>query len=78
MGNIGFLRAGSRSEVCDIKQCPIAMEPLNDALPVVRKAVHQAAAQYKRGATLLMRVSEGAVITNNNAICTEHLQLLGR
>ncbi|MBQ2379373.1 MAG: class I SAM-dependent RNA methyltransferase, partial [Akkermansia sp.] len=71
MGNIGFLRAGSRSEVCDIKQCPIAMDELNAALPVVRKAVHQAAAQYKRGATLLMRVSEGSVITNNNAVCTE-------
>ena len=38
---------------------------------MVRKAVHQAAAQYKRGATLLMRVSEGSVITNNNAVCTE-------
>ena len=71
VGNIGFLRVGSRSEVCDVKQCPIAMEELNDALPVVRKAVHQAAAQYKRGATLLMRVSEGSVITNNNAVCTE-------
>lgn len=71
VGNIGFLRVGSRSEVCDVRQCPIAMEELNDALPVVRKAVHQAAAQYKRGATLLMRVSEGSVITNNNAVCTE-------
>ena len=71
VGNIGFLRVGSRTEVCDVKQCPIAMEELNDALPVVRKAVHQAAAQYKRGATLLMRVSEGSVITNNNAVCTE-------
>jgi len=71
MGNIGFLRTGSRSEVCDIKQCPIAMQPINDALPLLRKAVQQAAAQYKRGATLLMRVSEGSVITNNNAVCTE-------
>ncbi|MCQ2364603.1 MAG: class I SAM-dependent RNA methyltransferase [Akkermansia sp.] len=71
MGNIGFLRNGSRTEVCDIKQCPIAMEPINAALPLLRKAVHQAASQYKRGATLLMRVSEGSVITNNNAVCTE-------
>ncbi len=71
VGNIGFLRAGSRSEVCDIKQCPIAMAELNAALPIVRKSVHQAAAQYRRGATLLMRVSEGTVITNNNAVCTE-------
>ncbi len=73
MGNIGFLRVGSRTEVCDVKQCPIAMEPINAALPTLRKAVQQAAAQYKRGATLLMRVSEGSVITNNNAVCTEHV-----
>jgi 23S rRNA (uracil1939-C5)-methyltransferase/tRNA (uracil-5-)-methyltransferase len=73
IGNIGFLKVGSRSEVCDIRQCPIAMEPLNEALPLVRKSVHQAAAQYRRGATILMRVSEGSVITNNNAICTEHV-----
>lgn len=71
MGSIGFLRAGSRSEICDVKQCPIAMEPINAALPALRKAVQQAAGQYKRGATLLMRVSEGSVITNNNAVCTE-------
>lgn len=73
MGNIGFLRAGSRSEICDIKQCPIAMQEINDTLPALRKAVQQAAAQYKRGATLLMRVSDGTVITNNNAVCTEQV-----
>ncbi len=73
MGAIGFLRAGSRSEVCDIQQCPIAMRPINDALPSLRRAVQAAAAQYKRGATLLMRVSEGSVITNNNAVCTERV-----
>ena len=73
IGSIGFLKVGSRSEVCDIRQCPIAMQELNEALPLVRKSVHQAAAQYKRGATILMRVSEGSVITNNNAICTEHI-----
>lgn len=73
MGNIGFLRVGSRTEVCDVKQCPIAMEPINAYLPALRKSVQQAAAQYKRGATLLMRVSEGSVITNNNAVCTEHV-----
>lgn len=76
MGSIGFLRAGSRTEVCDVKQCPIAMEPINAALPALRKSVQQAAAQYKRGATLLMRVSEGTVITNNNAVCTEHVGAL--
>lgn len=71
VGNIGFLRTGSRSEVCDIKQCPIAMEEINAALPTVRKAVQANAAHYKRGATLLMRVSEGAVVTNSNAVCAQ-------
>lgn len=73
MGNIGFLRAGSRTEVCDVKTCPIAMEPINAALPTLRKQVQQAAAAYKRGATLLMRVSEGAVLTNPHAVCAEQV-----
>ena len=73
MGNIGFLRVGSRTEVCDVKQCPIAMEPINEALPLLHRQVQQAAAQYKRGATLLMRVSEGAVLTNPHAVCAEQV-----
>ena len=73
VGNIGFLKVGSRTEVVDVKQCCIAMEEINVALPMVRQMVHQAAAQYKRGATLLMRVSEGSVVTNNNAVATEHV-----
>lgn len=73
MGNIGFLRAGSRSEVCDVAQCPIAMDPINEALPALRRSVQAAADRYRRGATLLMRVSEGSVITNNNAVCTERV-----
>ena len=73
IGNIGFLRLGTRSEVCDIQRCPIAMDELNDVLPLVRKATHAAASQYKRGATLLMRVSEGCVISNHAAVCTEQV-----
>lgn len=73
MGNIGFLRAGSRSEVCDIARCPIAMAAINEALPQLRRQVQASAAQYKRGATLLMRVSEGVVLTNPRAVCTERV-----
>ncbi len=73
ISQIGFLRAGTRSEICDIQNCPIAMEEINEALPIVRKSVHDNAAQYKKGATILMRVSEGQVITNNNAVCTEQI-----
>lgn len=73
MGNIGFLKTGSRHEVTDVKQCPIAMEEINAALPLLRSMVHKAASQYRRGATLLMRASEGTVITNNRAVAVEHV-----
>ncbi len=77
VGAIGFLRVGSRSEICDIAQCPIAMVPINAALPELRRQVQLSAAQYKRGATLLMRVSEGdVVLTNPRAICTERVNAL--
>ena len=35
---IGFLKAGSRRDVVDVPQCPIAMEYINEALPLARKA----------------------------------------
>lgn len=71
VGPIGFLRKGSRRDIVDVPQCPIAMECINEALPLVRKSVHMASAQYKKGATLLLRASEGTVLTNHNAIATE-------
>lgn len=70
---IGFLKVGSRRDVVDVPQCPIAMECINEALPAIRKQVIQGQATYKKGATILMRASEGTVITNNNAIATEHV-----
>lgn len=73
VGNIGFLKTGSRGDVVDVEQCPIAMECLNEALPPLRSMVKKASAQYRRGATLLMRASEGTVITNNNAVATEQV-----
>ena len=70
---IVFLKAGSRREVVDVPQCPIAMECINEALPLARKSVYQAAARFKRGATILLRASEGTVITNNNAVACERV-----
>lgn len=70
---IGFLKAGSRRDVVDVPQCPIAMECINEALPLARKSVYQAAARFKRGATILLRASEGTVITNNNAVACERV-----
>ena len=43
---IGFLKAGSRRDVVDVPQCPIAMECINEALPLARKSVYQAAARF--------------------------------
>jgi 23S rRNA (uracil1939-C5)-methyltransferase/tRNA (uracil-5-)-methyltransferase len=49
------------------------MECINEALPPVRKTCRENSAQYKRGATLLMRASEGGVLTNNGSIATEYV-----
>lgn len=73
IGCIGFLRAGSRSELCDISCCPIAMDPINALLPALRRQVRESAAQYRRGATLLLRVSEDAVLTNPRAVCCQQV-----
>lgn len=73
IGSIGFLRAGSRSDLCDISCCPIAMDPINALLPVLRRQVRESAAQYRRGATLLLRVSENDVLTNPRAVCCQQV-----
>ncbi|SHK11360.1 23S rRNA m(5)U-1939 methyltransferase [Rubritalea squalenifaciens DSM 18772] len=70
---IGFLRQGRRQSIIDVPQCPIAMEELNEALPEIRKSAHANAHSYKKGATLLLRATEGRVETNNRAVATEHV-----
>lgn len=70
---IGFLRNGRRQSILDVPQCPIAMEVINDALPQIRKDCHTKTKSYKKGATLLLRATEGRVETNNQAIATEHV-----
>jgi tRNA/tmRNA/rRNA uracil-C5-methylase (TrmA/RlmC/RlmD family) len=71
--SIGFLRNGQRNNILDVPQCPIAMEEINDALPLLRKLAHQNAKEYKKGVTMLMRVTEGKVETNHRAIATEQV-----
>ncbi len=73
IGMIGFLKTGSRSELCDIEQCPIAMDAINALLPSLRRQVRESAAQYRRGATLLLRVSEDTVLTNPRAVCCQRV-----
>lgn len=73
IGNIGFLHNGKRSELVDVEQCPIAMETINEALPAIRAEIRANAASYRRGATLLLRATEGRVERNPKAMVTEHV-----
>jgi tRNA/tmRNA/rRNA uracil-C5-methylase (TrmA/RlmC/RlmD family) len=68
---IGFLRAGTRFDIVDVPQCPIATEGINLKLGAVRQAVHARAADYQRGATLLLREASGVVTTDYDAVITE-------
>ena len=71
IGPIGFLPNGRRSGQIDVVKCPIAMEEINAALPRIRDEARQRAKSYKRGATLLLRATEGRVETNHNAVASE-------
>jgi 23S rRNA (uracil1939-C5)-methyltransferase/tRNA (uracil-5-)-methyltransferase len=71
---IGFLIANRRQQILDVPNCPIAMEPINEALTGIRAEVRKKANRYKRGATLLLRASaESQVITDPKAIATEQV-----
>jgi 23S rRNA (uracil1939-C5)-methyltransferase/tRNA (uracil-5-)-methyltransferase len=72
---IGFLRPGSHKDVVDIEECPIAAPELNAAFRKLRAEVLENAADYRRGATLLLRRSEGEppVVTDPNATAVEQV-----
>lgn len=71
IGAIGFLPNARRSGQIDVPQCPIAMDEINAALPRIREETRGRAKSYKRGATLLLRATEGRVETNPNAVASE-------
>lgn len=73
IGAIGFLPNARRSGQIDVAHCPIAMDEINEALPQIREDARRGAKNYKRGATLLLRASEGRVETNHNAVVSEHV-----
>ena len=74
ISNIGFLITNRRQQILDVPGCPIAMESINEALSGIREDVHRRARTYKKGATLLLRASEGGdVITDPNATATEQV-----
>lgn len=72
---IGFLKQGTRFDIVDVPQCPIATVAINKRLPALRKELYRkaAAGECRRGATLLVRhgFSEGEVTTDPNAVLTE-------
>lgn len=75
---IGFLKQGSRFEIVDVPQCPIATPEINAKLPEVRAKTQQrlAAGEYKRDATLLLRHAQEGVITDYDAVIHEQVGAL--
>jgi tRNA/tmRNA/rRNA uracil-C5-methylase (TrmA/RlmC/RlmD family) len=72
---IGFLKQGSRFELIDVPQCPIATPEINAKLSEVRAETQRklAAGEYQRGATLLLRHAQEGVVTDYDAVIHEHV-----
>lgn len=70
---IGFLKQGSRFDLVDVPQCPIATPEINAKLTEVRADVRAklAAGAYERGATLLLRHAQEGVVTDYDAVIHE-------
>ncbi len=68
---IGFLEFNRRNRLVDIYHCPIAMDEINEALQPIRDDVKRRAAEYKKGATLLLRASADRVETNHRSPVSE-------
>jgi tRNA/tmRNA/rRNA uracil-C5-methylase (TrmA/RlmC/RlmD family) len=71
---IGFLRAGTRSAMVDVPECPIAIPALNQRLAVEREKVRSGQHSYKHGATLLLRYAvDGSVLTHPHDLAKEEV-----
>lgn len=70
IGDIGFLRRGSRRALVDAPACPIATEKINDALPEARENLRRNWKGKKGGTLLLRHVLEG-VTTNPQEVVSE-------
>jgi tRNA/tmRNA/rRNA uracil-C5-methylase (TrmA/RlmC/RlmD family) len=68
---IGFLRQGTRFDIVDVPQCPIATPAINARLTAVRAEVLARKATYARAGTVLLREASGEVTTDYDAIITE-------
>ena len=63
---IGFLMNGSRRNIVDVPQCPIASRAINECLGQVRAGIPVS----QRHGTLLLREDDNGVTTDFNAICS--------
>lgn len=68
---IGFLEFNRRHRLVDVYHCPIAMDVINANLQPLRDDVRKRAAEYKKGATLLLRATGNRVETNHRAPVSE-------
>ena len=68
---IGFLRQGTRFDILDVPQCPIATPAINERLTTVRAEAQARRATYTRGGTFLLREASGMVTADYEAIVTE-------
>ena len=70
---VGFLKQGSRFELIDVPQCPIATPEINHRLTEVRAETRGKlqAGEYRRGATLLLRHAQEGVVTDYAAVIHE-------
>jgi tRNA/tmRNA/rRNA uracil-C5-methylase (TrmA/RlmC/RlmD family) len=73
VGEIGFLRAGTRNAMVDVPSCPIAIPALNDRLSTLRQQVQDGSHAYKNGATLLLRYADGKVLTHPHDLAREEV-----
>jgi 23S rRNA (uracil1939-C5)-methyltransferase/tRNA (uracil-5-)-methyltransferase len=68
---IGFLADSSRYRIVDVPHCDIAMPELNAKLTPVRDDVRANASRYRKAATLLLRASQGNVLTQSSQTAVE-------
>jgi 23S rRNA (uracil-5-)-methyltransferase RumA len=70
---IGFLKVGRRNDLLDITNCPIAMKEINEALPEVHADIRANGRKFRRGATILLRATQGRVERDPKAIAREEV-----
>ena len=71
--SIGFLEFNRRTRLVDINYCPIAMDEINAELPAIREEVRSNSSRYKKGATLLLRATNGRVETEHRNPVSEKI-----